>query len=236
VNQLRAVVGAITIVKEGGLRMYRIDIRSVLPVLFVAFFCCDASLFAQPAVSFDQTAFVVSGITPGAQALSYSVTHDPQPYTMRVVERIRVLGPAAPGIALRDQLGSAPRRNSIWAAIDLGNAETTFAAPGGRQVRHANLPAQTLHVRPDGTPQITCTGDSLTLLYIRPHAGVWIMNANDGADSDDDGRPDAVVTASLVNFKALGGSPSPPATYRGGDRIIAINHITLEVFEFRVAN
>ena len=205
-------------------------------ILLTAVVLGGLSLQAQPAVSFDQSGFLLRGITPGSQAVSYSVTHEPQPYTTRVVERIRMLGPGVPGDVLRDQLGSAPRRNSVWAAIDLGNAEATFAAPGGRQVRHGNLPTQTLHARSDGTLQITCDGDSLTLLYIRPHSGIWIMNVNDGAESDDDGRPDGVVTASLVKFKPLGNSPPPPTGSRGGDRVIVINQITLDVFEFRVAN
>lgn len=201
------------------------------------------------ALSLEEAAVIASGLTPGGEALVFSIAREPQQYFTRVARRDEVLPVDGLG-ELRYQPfedGSPLPFAAVWVVVDLATARAAhgatpgFSSParplpadgvrrgsGGRWNRLAARlnEAQVLLVRPAEAPPGPPEGDS--------EPGAWGAYWMDGSGRDLDGADDgALETALDALVPVIAGGPPPPEELAPGDLLVLVDPSSLAYFLVR---
>lgn len=207
--------------------------KNALPVLLLLL--SAALMPAQPVLEFEPGAVKASGVTPGAGTVWLAVSHEPRSYNLRVSQRASILTDDDRDGAVRLGVDRPVSQRSVWIVLDLVKGAMGLAAPGPARLRRTPLAPGS--IRPGaggGAAQIVVHHEYLFILYVRPGAGAWLMEADDGTSTDGDMLDDGHVSVPLHRMQPVGDSPSPPVAFAAGDVVIGVDPMTLEIFDLRV--
>jgi hypothetical protein len=188
-----------------------------------------APLAAQPAISFEPTAVVASGISPGGQVAWFGVARESEDHAARIVRRETVATDDDRDGAVRLDLGREVPLVSIWVAVDLATGQAALATPEGFPLRRIALPGAGAVSGESGPDRLELNRGYLELLVVRPGTGIWGATVGDGGEADDDGASDGRVTVALAHLRAGGTSPAAPQSFGPGDLLVAIDPNEMEV-------
>ncbi len=188
---------------------------------------------AQPAISFEPTAVTASGVSPGRQAVFFSVTREPIAFGVRVVPRLEVIADEDGDGLVRYEVEAGVVRSSAWWVVDLATGEAAVAAPEGFPVRWVPAEEETLPAAPAVEPELALAQRSrLEILLVRKGVGLWRQSAADGGRGDADASPDGLLRVALLELEPAGAATERLTELRSGDMVFGIAPNTLEVLSF----
>jgi hypothetical protein len=174
---------------------------------------------------------LITGVTPGADAVLFSVAREPADFNAIIVRRLEVLSDTDSDGLVRWEVGQPVPFRSIWVAVDLASGELALATPEEYPLREAEIAEPLAKTGPGGAlDQLEIGGDSIELLVVRPGVGAWVQSIVDGGEEDDDEPANRLVTATVPAMEALGASPPAPLELVLGDLVIGIDPDRMEVF------
>jgi len=188
-------------------------------------------------LSFEDLAVVAQDLTPGGDAVFFSVARIPRGYYNQV-ERFRSL-------ELVDSFGEAryspetddgsPPLKSVWAVVDLSSGAYAVGAPPGFVLQQVAFPGKAFEVGPPGlVNRLRQRFSFIDMLVVRPGVGAWWLRAHDTGPHDHDGADDDVSTTDLEDLEPLGASPAPPGRFVAGDVLVVIDPRTLRFYATRL--
>jgi len=206
-------------------------------IVLVALVALSHRAAAEPVVSFEEQAVVVSGLTPKGQVVWFGVAKQIEGFMAHFVRREDLLTDEDGDGAVRFELDRTVPLQSIWVAVDLATGDAAVATPEGYPLRDASAaPGRGRGVagRPDW---IEDGRELLELLVVRPGQGAWGLTLGDGGVNDDDGRADGKITAALAWLRAVGSSPAPSTPlehFQPKDLVFAVDLDRMEFLAERV--
>ncbi len=180
----------------------------------------------------DQT--LVASAAQGSIAffgVSREVAFDDVVTRRRTVE-IRPLE-ARSGIVILD-LDRPVAPDSVWIAVDLSTGEFATVAPSGPPVQSDTFQGAGIGRAPGGNGTISDLRAQGEVLVARPGAGAWTLTLGDGSPEDGDGLVDGQIQAPLDQMAALPDGPPPPLDFVGGDTVVLIDPLSLEIVVTRI--
>lgn len=190
---------------------------------------------AEPVIELEAEAVALRGLSPGGEAVLFALSREPQGYYTRVVERSEALVADALGEA-RFELGGAVPVRSVWVVADVASGALAAAAPEGSPLRTRELSPGDLRRGPAGRrDRLVRSLERLELLIVRPGVGGWRLSLHDGGAADADGADDGALSAALAELAPVGAAPAPPEEVAAGDRFVAIDPRTLDLFMLALA-
>lgn len=210
------------------------SIASVASVLCAPCTSSRAALAPALSLSFEESAVVVEGASPGGEIVWFSIASESADYSSTTVPRSAVSTTDILGSATFEVEGTVPP-HSIWAAVDATTGVLALATPGGYPLREFAIEAGAIRSDRSGKVSLLSTSRTdLHLLLVRPGTGAWIGRFSEGAADDSDGAADGVLTSSLSNLRALGDTRQLPDEFRAGDLVVAVDPINMEVTTIRL--
>jgi hypothetical protein len=167
-----------------------------------------------PAITFEDSAVDVSGMTPGQAVIWFGVEHAIDAGFSGDIYQHYNSGVAAADGTARLDVGRTLVPGSIWVAVDLSSGLYVTAAPGTSSPQIFPDPTLAATLVAGGgtlTDQIVDHRPFIMGLSVRPGVGAWIFGGGDGGDSDLDGANDGSLSLALDQFSAFPGSPPAPA-------------------------
>lgn len=196
-----------------------------------------ASAPPELAVSFEEAAVLAAGLTPGGDAVFWSVAREPLGYHQRIVPRSAVVVVDALGEArfALEEGGPVPLK-SAWAVADVASGAFAVAAPPGFRLRQVPFPGRAFEVGAPGVVnRLRHELESLYLLVVRPGVGAWQLEAWDRGPKDRSGADDGRVLTSLEDLEPLEpAGPDPPERFAGGDLIVVVEPAELRYYATRL--
>ncbi|MBI4914331.1 MAG: hypothetical protein HY825_00655 [Acidobacteria bacterium] len=193
----------------------------VLAVLFVV---CGLNAEAEPTISFEPTAVVVSGVTSGGEVALYGVAHDFRWEYPAILWWARSLIDEKQIGTVSLDLGQGVPEHSLWIAVDMTTGESGFGSPRAGFVRQVDFQGPGVGNGPDGEyTAFRAVGGLVDIVVVRPGTGLWLTKTGDGGAADADGTSDGVVTAVLSSFEPVGDSPLAPETFDANDIVIVVD-------------
>ncbi|HSL81913.1 MAG TPA: hypothetical protein VLF66_04005, partial [Thermoanaerobaculia bacterium] len=187
-------------------------------------------------VTFEEAAVLAAGLTPGGDAVFWSVAREPLGYHQRVVESY--------GFAVVDALGEArfePAEGtvllkSVWAVVDLARGGFAVAGPPGFRLRQVPFPGRGFEVGAPGlVNRLRHELESLFALVVRPGVGAWRLEAWDTSEKDRDGEDDGRVLMGLEDLEPLEASGAgPPDRFARDDVIVVVDPVELRFYATRL--
>jgi hypothetical protein len=166
-----------------------------------------------PQITFEDSAVVASGMTPGQGVIWFGVEHAVDAGFSGDIYQHYNSGVAAADGTARLDLGRTLVPGAIWVAVDLSSGLYATVAPA---VAPPALPDPSLAatlVAGGGTlpDRIVDHRPFIMGLSVRPGVGAWGFGGGDGGDSDLDAANDGNLSLELDQFGPFPGSPPAPA-------------------------
>ena len=196
-----------------------------------------ASSPAELAIAFEEAAVVAAGLTPGGEALLFSVAREPQDYFTRVVRRDEPLLVDAEGQVQYEPFeGASPLpRFAIWVVVDLETGRLVHASTPGFEAPARALPADGVRRGSGGRwNRLAARLTEAQILLVRPAAydrpggtllgppGAWGGYWMDGSGRDVDGSDDGGLEAVLEDFVPVTASGTPPPEELAPDDLLVL--------------
>jgi hypothetical protein len=183
-----------------------------------------------PSIAVNAGGVAISGLTPGAPAIVFSITHEKRGYVTGYARHDYLLRSA-------DALGNASVNVapvspiSVWCVVDLQTGAYATTAPASYTLRRSPLPNGALRAVDNGQlNRLRLKHDFLEVLWVRPGVGAWRASVGDGGESDADHAVDGHLSIAPEQMEALGVSPPPPNHYLPTDTFILVDPDTMELF------
>lgn len=185
---------------------------------------------APPAITFEESAVVASGLTPGKSVVWFGVElRVDAEYSTSRTERYHVGTVASDGTARFTLDKSAPLR-SIWTAVDLDSGAFALAVPQGyRLVQLKNPPCRLGQGAASQSDAILDTRPYLVGLVVRPGVGAWSFAGGDGGQRDEDGVNDGHLRFALDKLDPLQDSPAAPGKVSPSDLWFVLDPQRMEI-------
>jgi hypothetical protein len=175
---------------------------------------------------------VLSGVTPGGQAVVLGVAREVDDFVAKISRRQQVVTADATGTARYD-LGMAVPQPSVWAVVDLATGSVATGTPGGGVPIESGFRGRGPGVLASGLAGIADDRTLLDVLVVRPGRGVWYALVGDGGTADEGEPNDGKVEISLTHLHSVGVgaavSVSSPAAFAGRDVVVAIDPLVLSI-------
>lgn len=190
-------------------------------------------------ITFEEAAVLAAELTPGGEALFFSIARVPLGYSQRVERRVEVvpvdpLGEAYYELGAERAGGGVPRK-SVWAVVDLSSGAYGIAAPGGFVLDESPFPGNGFQVGAPGlVNRLRHTFAWVDLVLVRPGVGAWTFRASDGGGADRDGVADGRTVTALEDAAPVGAAPAPPDRFQAEDVIVVIDSRTLRFYATRL--
>jgi len=225
-------------------RSRRLLLTGTLLTLLVSWSAGPLAAATPLELTFEPGALVVSGLTPGGEALLFSIAREPRGYFTRVARRNEVLLADATGAARFELLSEAGEPaelplKAVWVAVDWTTGGIAASATPGFPAEERGLPAGGLR-RGSGNRvnRLVDRLESAELVLVRPGVpesrGIWGLSIMDGSVFDQDGSDDGALEAALDALIPLAESPPPPEEVVAGDVVILVDPQTLAFFAVRL--
>ncbi len=188
-------------------------------------------------LSFESLEVVASDLTPGGDAVFFSVARIPREYFNEVVrfrgtEPVDSFGEAR--FAPESDDGSVPLK-SVWAVVDLATGAYTVGAPPGFVLREVAFPGKGFEVGAPGlVNRLRHRFSFVDMLLVRPGVGSWWLRAHDTGPHDHDGADDDRSTTALEDLEPMGAGPAPPDRFARDDVLVVIDPRTLQFYATRL--
>jgi hypothetical protein len=128
-------------------------------------------------LSFETSAVVGSGFTPGRQVVLFGEANPPQPFTRRLKSYLQVITADGSG-GFRWEAPEPIASNSVWFAIGSVPGDQVAAVPWSASPPQASLPAPVLLVgRDTGNDAISISAYMADIVVIRPDGTVWLTTS-----------------------------------------------------------
>ena len=128
-------------------------------------------------LSFEASAVVGSGFTPGRQVVLFGEANPPQPFTRRLLSYLKVMTADNDG-SFRWEAPEPIAPNSVWFAIGSVPADQVAAVPWSASSPTASLPPPTLLVGRDaGNDALSINAYMADILVIRADGTVWLTTS-----------------------------------------------------------
>ena len=188
-----------------------------------------ASSPAELVVTFKEAAVLAAELTPGGDAVFFSVAREPQGAFNRIVRRSGVEVVDGLGEALFQPAEGWVPPKSVWVVADVASGGFAVAAPEGFLLREIPFPGQAFEAGAPGlVNRLRHATPYLDLLLIRPGVGAWTLQSHDGAPSDRSLEGDGEVVADLAELEPLDElAPRPPERYAKDDVLVIVDPRTL---------
>ena len=160
-----------------------------------------------PAITFEQNAVVVTGVTPNAQVVVFGVSRQAVAYVWRTSNISTTVESDAEGMA-RLELERPVWPNSIYAAVDFTTGRFAIASPQGTPRRVADA--------------FDTDRGRFRVLCVRPGEGAWRISPDDLRT----GGGDRLAGESVQNERrmpAIAGEQASPGRLRSRDVVIVID-------------
>lgn len=189
-----------------------------------------ASGLAQPEISFEKSAVVATGLSPGGPVVWFAVERRVDPdYSADIVPRYRVTQAEVDGTARLDLERDVELR-SIWVVVDQNEGAYAVASPEGYRVGRLDTSRTSLEARGEAEPDAILDSRPFLLgLAVRPGAGAWTFGGGDGGPSDEDQENNGRLSFALSGLQALPGSPEAPAKVAGSDLWFVIDPLRMQI-------
>jgi hypothetical protein len=187
-------------------------------------------------VTFEEAAVVAAGLTPGGEAVFWSVGREPLGSVQRVVRHQGVEVVDAQGEARFEPETGAVLLKSVWAVADLSTGAVAIGAPLGFVLREIPFPGNGFAVgAPGRVNRLRHPKSALDLLMIRPGVGAWRLRAHDTSAKDRDGEDDDRVLTDLDDLEPFDpGGPEPPERYLRDDVLVVLDPHDLAFYSTRL--
>jgi hypothetical protein len=193
------------------------------------FRAAEASAPPELLVTFAEAEVLAAELTPGGDAVFWSVGREPLGYVQRVVRHH--------GVEVVDTLGEArfsPETGAVllksaWAIADLATGAVAIGAPPGFVLREIPFPGNGFAAgAPGRVNRLRHAKAAVDLLVVRPGVGAWRLQAQDTGTADRDGEDDDRVMTDLEDLVPLvEGGPEPPERFARGDVVVVIDPLDL---------
>ncbi len=201
------------------------------PLFLLLLFLTPLAAAAQPAISFEDQAVVVSGGTPGGEVIVWSVYRERVAGISTRVGRFHQRVAADAGGSARLDLGVGVPELSVWAAVDLATGQSAIGTPGSFALTTIDPSARRID---RALGRLAVDRHSLELLLVRPGVGSWRLAIHDGGPDDEDGAYDGSLRASLAALLPDAKSGEAPRQFLKGDLVVAVDPTDLQLFTLQI--
>jgi hypothetical protein len=185
-----------------------------------------------PAITFEPSALVITGVTPNTAIIVFGVECRVQGYGWATRNVYEVLQSDASGNARLDVSPRVIPPRSIYTAVDSLTGGFAVVSAQGAPLATPSAPSLTLN---DSLADEVTAFDTFDLnrqwievICVRPGVGAWRMSVNDGSSADALPTPGAVqLEASGMHL--LAGTQSSPVQFLPSDVLIVIAPYDMEV-------
>jgi len=201
-----------------------------------AFSVRQASAPPELEVTFEEAAMMAAGLTPGGDAVVWSVAREPQGHYQKVVRREGMEVVDALGEVRFDPDGGAVPLKSVWAVIDVASGAFAVGAPPEFPFEEVPFPGKGFEVGAPGlVNRFRHDLEAVDQLLVRPGVGAWVLRAFDQGPEDRDETDDDRVLTSLEDFVPLdAGGPDPPERFARDDVFVIVDPRSLRVSATRL--
>jgi hypothetical protein len=184
-----------------------------------------------PAVqlSFETSAVVASGLTPGKSVLWFGVEYGVDAEFSTEIRQHDVVGTAGADGTARLDLDHPLAPRSIWTAVDLDSGGYAVSGANGYRILKPPSASRLLAGGGAKADELVDPRQYLIGLAVRPGMGAWSFAGGDGGLRDMDGAADGHLTFAVDQFDPLAGSPVAPATVAANDLWFVIDPYTMEI-------
>lgn len=195
-----------------------------------------ASAPPELAITFEESAVLAAELTPGGEALFFSLARIPLGYSQRVERRVESLPVDALGEAFFEiEEGGPVPEKSVWAVVDLPTGAFAVAAPGTFSLTESPFPGNAFEVGAPGLlNRFRHTFAWVDMVLIRPGVGAWTLRASDGGPGDRDEVADGRTVTALEDAEPVGASPAPPDRFQADDVLVVIDPRELRFYATRL--
>ncbi|HSL83424.1 MAG TPA: hypothetical protein VLF66_11655 [Thermoanaerobaculia bacterium] len=196
----------------------------------------QASAPGELELTFEEAAVLAAGLTPGGDAVFWSVAREPQGHYQKVVRRQGLAAVDALGQVRFEPDGAAVPLKSVWAVVDVGSGAFAVGAPPEFALEEVPFPGQGFEVGAPGlVNRFRHELEAVEQLLVRPGVGAWVLRAFDQGPEDRDETDDDRVLTSLEDFVPLdAGGPDPPERFARDDVFVVVDPRSLRVFATRL--
>jgi hypothetical protein len=189
---------------------------------------------AGPAITFEDTAVVASGLSPGKSMAWFGVERlVDADYSSDLYQHYKTDTVASDG-TVRLTLDRAAAAASIWVAVDLDTGQFAVTAPVISHLRRIPQgPSALFQGVGSAADRFLDTRTYVLGLAVRPGQGAWLFGGGDGGPRDLDRSANGRLSFALDKFDALPGSPAAPAKVGGTDTWFVIDPQAMEIAIFQ---
>jgi hypothetical protein len=201
----------------------------VVPCLLIA--GTAAAQVTLPNVSFEDSAVLAEGMTPGGSVIWFGVEHQTdETFSGDIYQHYRTGTAAADGTARLD-LGRTLVTTSAWVVVDLASGAYAMAGPSVPQLVFTDPSEVSTLLSGGGTvpDELVDSRPYILGLAVRPGVGAWTFGGSDGGPRDLDATTDGTMTLSLDQFDALPGSPTAPASADASDLWFVVDPLKMQI-------
>jgi hypothetical protein len=201
----------------------------IVPYLLIA--GAAAAQTTLPNISFEATAVVAEGMTPGGSVIWFGVEHQiDETFSGDIYQHYNVGTVATDGTARLD-LGRTLVPTSAWVVVDLASGAYSMAGPSVPQLIRADVSSISALVSGGGTVSDTLVDSRPYILglAVRPGVGAWTFGGGDGGPRDLDATADGTMNLALSQFDALPGSPTAPAAAGASDLWFVVDPLKMQI-------
>jgi hypothetical protein len=203
---------------------------------FPALFLFTLVAFAQAAsgqstaqLSFETSAVVASGLTPGDSVAWFGVEYRVDAEFSGDITQHFDVGTVAADGTVRLDLTQPVADRSLWAAVDLGSGQYAVSGANGYQVSKPAQAAQLVAGNGTVSDAIFDQRPYLIGMVARPGTGAWSFAGGDGGPRDLDGAADGQLSFALNQLDPLAGSPAAPMQSAPGDLWFIVDPYAMEL-------
>ena len=204
----------------------------ILLVIMFSVAGAGAPANAPLAISFSVAGVNVTGATPNAPILIFSVANEPTGYSNILTRTESIVTTDASGTAQVSVAPHLPRR-SIWFAVNARSGEFAVAAPPGFPLLQT-FPVPSVLTRDKDTDLIALDTDFADMVVLRPGAGAWVDSLAKGG-SKDNNKTSGLLHAQPRTFRSIDKASPPPEHVTPADVVIVVDPHTLRYYIGRPA-
>jgi hypothetical protein len=200
------------------------------------FLSAEASAPPELLVTFEEAAVLAAELTPGGDAVFWSVGREPLGAVQRVVRHHGMAVVDALGEARFEPETGAVLLKSVWAVSDITTGAFAISAPPGFVLREIPFPGNGFAAgAPGRANRLRHELSALDLLMVRPGVGAWRLRAHDTGARDRDGEDDDRVLTDLDDLEPFDpGGPGPPERYLRDDVLVVLDPRELAFYATRL--
>ncbi len=192
---------------------------SVLMLFFFTPVAFAQAVPGQPTaqLSFETSAVVASGLTPGDSVAWFGVEYRVDAEFSGDITQHFDVGTVAADGTVRLDLAQPVADRSFWVAVDVGSGLYAVSGANGFPLTKPAQAAQLVAGNGTVADAIFDQRPYLIGLVVRPGTGAWSFAGGDGGTRDMDGAVDGQLSFALNQLDPLVGSPAAPMQSASGD-------------------